>query len=524
MLLGSGSSPSVEFLDLSRGDRVPWAQVSGAPFDHALSRRGWIAIQAGYALHSVRDGDLGSLRPLPDVWMVHPAADPAQLLARRRQGPGLVLLDADGVELAQSNEMQQPLGELHGGTVVCEAELRTWDGDASPLPVAGSAVAVLDGTVIVTWEDGILRTHDVASGEGGALDLRGRDLSLWGNPSFDREGQRGAWGLDGTVVVVGPGTAAAAIDCEQASYGPVWLDDQHLVLAEDGDGWVLDLATGTTEPIAGLAARSWPRLDVTDRLDPTELRGALAPPAAAAAIDEAAWQADLDAQRERMAEAAADAELGPEVAADAAPAVRLLPRLGAGSVGGTRLGGQPDVSDGWSWPRHEGAPMAFLAQLRVPQLHPGLVSIFATIEPDGHWPPDPRAVHVEVFEPGTELAEAPVPDDLDADLRFGAAAAVLAPYLSPPCGADLEEVYDFDALEVFDEAIEPDPPLHQVLGFMGSFQGQTNPEDQQLLLQLDSDSIMGVMWADGGRLFVWGPEELPDAGVVADCTIDMDSG
>ena len=82
MLLGAASGPSVELIDVARGDRVPWPDVVSGPFDTALSRDGWMALQTGYAVHSVRDGDLGSLRRLPDVWLFHPAADPALLLAR----------------------------------------------------------------------------------------------------------------------------------------------------------------------------------------------------------------------------------------------------------------------------------------------------------------------------------------------------------------------------------------------------------------------------------------------------------
>lgn len=525
MLLGAASGPSVELIDVARGDRVPWPDVVSGPFDTALSRDGWMALQTGYAVHSVRDGDLGSLRRLPDVWLFHPAADPALLLARLRNGCGLALLDADGTILERSDAMTQPAGELPGGTVVCERELRTWAGDPAPLPIPGRTVAVLDGRYLVTHADGVLRSCDTVDGRTAELDGRAHRLRHLGViPAYDRGVQRAAWTNDGVVFVAGPGLELRAVPHSFPAYRPVWLTDDHLLLVGDRETRVLDLGTGELEAIDGIDDHAWPRLDVTGRLDPRDLRDEHTATEEQPVMDADAWQTELTRQFDLIADAASEAGLGPEVAASARPALRLAPRVGPGPVGCSRLGGIPDVPAGWSWPRHDGAPLAFLAQLRLDALHPGLVSMFATIRPDADVPAEPYLAHVEVFAPGTDLAAAVVPDELTRHQRYDPAAVVAEPYLSPPNWDALEPAYAMEPVETFYPRLQRPQPHHQSLGLAYSSQGHPPPDGRVLLLQLDSDGIMGVMWGDGGRIFIWGPPELPASGVVAGCELDLESG
>lgn len=523
IFLGSGSGPAVEFVDVAKGERVPWPEVPSMPFDSGLVRDGWIAIQTGAALHAVRDGDVASLVRLPDVWTIEPAAAPDQILARPRRGPKLVLLDRDGQVLRSTSDVQQPAGELHDGTIVCERDLRSWDGARSPLPVAGATTAVLGGRVIVTLDDDDqLRSIDTADGSTADLDLRPYDAGYLGFPVYSPTAERAAWASWGTLVVAGPGVALHARHCPKDTAHVIWLDEQHLLLFGEKTSVVLDLATGTTEAI-DLPRRAWPVLDVTGRLDPAATAAATAAPQQAPAVDAAAWAAEIDAQQARIADAASAAGLGPEVAAGARPAIRLAPFRGPGPLGGTRLGGIPDVPAGWSWPHHDGAPLAFLAQIRLDAVHPGLLVLFAAIETDGSYPAEPYVVHVEAFAPGIDLAPAEQPDELDADLRYEPAAAVPEPYVSPPNWDALEAAYGMDPIDTFYPLLPRAEPHHQVGGLARCDQGHPPPEGKQLLLQLDSDSIMGVMWGDGGRLFFWGPPELPASGVVEGCELDHES-
>src|SRR3954451_16176844 len=56
-----------------------------------------------------------------------------------------------------------------------------------------------------------------------------------------------------------------------------------------------------------------------------------------------------------------------KIATDALPGARLVPG-GEATLGGTRLGGNPDLPAAMKWPRCGGHRLGFLAQLRVSDL------------------------------------------------------------------------------------------------------------------------------------------------------------
>lgn len=82
---------------------------------------------------------------------------------------------------------------------------------------------------------------------------------------------------------------------------------------------------------------------------------------------------------------------------------------------------------------------------------------------------------------------------------------------------------DTDILESFLAVALSPTPRHQSVGHPVTSQGHPPPNHCTLLLQLDSDTLMGVMCGDGGRLLIWAPTQPWRAGTIEGCTIEMDS-
>ena len=228
---------------------------------------------------------------------------------------------------------------------------------------------------------------------------------------------------------------------------------------------------------------------------------------------------------------------------------------------GTRVGGAPDLPDLALWPRWEGVPLAFLAQIdlaEVAALNPdaplpktGLLSFFYDAEqrawgfnpedraswrvlyfpdafepmPMNEWPEGLPAEGIYPLVPVFTEAGESLPDEfIDSFLTD----------LSPREGAMLEDIMD-QYQQCYEGA------AHQVLGFPYTIQGDMrlecqlvssgincgNPSgykdprakdlepgaaDWRLLFQLDSDDRAGMMWGDMGTLYFWIKEQDLAAG------------
>lgn len=253
-------------------------------------------------------------------------------------------------------------------------------------------------------------------------------------------------------------------------------------------------------------------------------------------------------------------ELAGKVDALARPAIRLglkIVEQSSAAIGSSRVGGQPDLPPGTSWPAKQGAPMSFVAQVRMEEAAPydtahllpptGLLAFFydAAQETYGTDPTDQAGFQVLYF--ATDLARLqrlPFPEALPASARFQPCAVTFSNELTVAQSPDLEIPglsWPPDAQKRYEAAIggvagvasQSQPqggPRSQLLGFPYTLQDDMRVQSQlashgvsmdqagsdprtaalsagapnwQLLLQLDSEPQAGMRWADAGMLYYW---------------------
>ena len=84
----------------------------------------------------------------------------------------------------------------------------------------------------------------------------------------------------------------------------------------------------------------------------------------------------------------------------------------------TRFGGAPDVPASFEWPRRNGTPLAFIAQIDFSEDNERLLFFYDAINaPTGDSPEDRGSSHVVVV-PNEGLRRAEPPQDLPADFRY----------------------------------------------------------------------------------------------------------
>jgi uncharacterized protein YwqG len=232
---------------------------------------------------------------------------------------------------------------------------------------------------------------------------------------------------------------------------------------------------------------------------------------------------------------------------------RSSPRGGRGvKVGGSKLGGAPDLPAGAAWPAQGDQPLAFLAQLDLAEAsghdragllpRAGLLSFFydCVEQPWGFDPAHRGSWSVLLTPPEAALVRADVPKGAlpEEDGVEGGALAELdvrfEPIVTYPdpetCDAEVSE----EVFEALSEAPEADEPLHRLLGHPHVIQSPMEEEcqfasngiyvgdgeirkkdraraatleegaaDWILLLQLDTDDDAHWMWGDMGILYFW---------------------
>lgn len=244
----------------------------------------------------------------------------------------------------------------------------------------------------------------------------------------------------------------------------------------------------------------------------------------------------------------------------ARPAIRIKPRRVEDEanlpLGGSKLGGSPDLPPGFEWYEWKGKPLTFIAQFRLSEVAPfnadgvlppqGMLYFF--YEADSQpWGPDLNDLgssRVLYLADETQPLER-FPHPTGEGGLYRRQIEALFPHaisfsqqvtLPDPESADAEALHlsqderyhCWDLLNLLDED-DKDEPLHQLLGHPAQIQGDMqlecqlatnglhydydNPRvkalepgarDWRLLLQIDSvGKTLGVYWGDVGRIYYW---------------------
>lgn len=235
------------------------------------------------------------------------------------------------------------------------------------------------------------------------------------------------------------------------------------------------------------------------------------------------------------------------------PAIRLTAHAVAQdaiAVGASELGGQPDLPPNTPWPAKQGAPLAFVAQIRLEEVAPydtahalppkGLLSFFydAAQETYGGSPADRDGFHVFYFSEAANVWRASFPAALPAGARFTPCAVTFATEVTlpeTPTVALPNIAWTPDQQKSYEAVLADLPggapaPQNQLLGYPDTLQDdmrlecqlashgvdvsqlESNPQAKALipgadnwtlLLQVDSDGQAGMRWGDGGILYYW---------------------
>jgi uncharacterized protein YwqG len=233
-------------------------------------------------------------------------------------------------------------------------------------------------------------------------------------------------------------------------------------------------------------------------------------------------------------------------------------------VGGSKLGGWPDLQNDLAWPKWKDVPLSFVAQINLTEVpensllaRTGLLSFFYDTGQTA-WGFDPnhkegfrvlyfpeisglnRIVGPEKSSPSGLLQKlqnltAKKPHQVSA---FPSCQLSFSSFLSLPesCPEDISDLLlDLDDDEIYFKFLDNyrgEGPEHQLLGWPHPIQGEMESECQStldktyprdsggdrdsyrqalkaqssdwiLLLQIDSDDKAGMMWGDLGMLYFW---------------------
>jgi uncharacterized protein YwqG len=226
-------------------------------------------------------------------------------------------------------------------------------------------------------------------------------------------------------------------------------------------------------------------------------------------------------------------------------------------VGASKLGGNPDLPDGFQWPEFRGKPLHFVLQVNLkdiaemPKLkgllpQTGLLSFFYDLEeqPWGYDPAEIDGFHVCYFKSEVELSRCMTkrPDSALAEFELEFREELSLPGLGHRAANALANPTDwtddmYDAYSVLVADLGSQTPgrsggKHRLLGhseniqgdmqleaqlvtnglYCGNASGYEDPrrasleeraDDWILLLQLDSDDVGNFMWGDSGMLYFW---------------------
>lgn len=195
------------------------------------------------------------------------------------------------------------------------------------------------------------------------------------------------------------------------------------------------------------------------------------------------------------------------------PMLRLCP---AKQHGFSKLGGEPEMPPELAWPIGRDGPLAFVAQLDLAGVHAaggpqwlpksGALYFFFDDQSD-------RMTVLFAKRPGERRAEPPAA--LEPEREFGERRVAFVPTLARPTvrWLGLNAPLLLPAMEDLYETYEPD---HRVGGYPAEIQPGCMPAECEgsprgfdatetvwrLLLQVDADDDLGMVWVDMGRIYV----------------------
>lgn len=245
------------------------------------------------------------------------------------------------------------------------------------------------------------------------------------------------------------------------------------------------------------------------------------------------------------------ARVAPELADLMLPSIRLFAKLdgNANLVGQTRIGGLPDLPSGIDWPRWDGSPLSFVAQINLEEATrydlehilpiSGLLYFFYDAQQQvyGSNPLDRNGFRV-IYHPADSglMALNNAPEGLPANARFKACSVdfstemtlPLEPQLLVPAlkFSDAEDKAYSAFMSTFPSPADRSTGHNRLLGHPDYIQDdmhtqvyaaanaldphkltetdqQKSMTDWRLLLQLDSDDNVGMRWENNGLLYYW---------------------
>jgi uncharacterized protein YwqG len=202
------------------------------------------------------------------------------------------------------------------------------------------------------------------------------------------------------------------------------------------------------------------------------------------------------------------------------------------------LGGVPAVAPGFEWPAWKGQPLGFVAQIDLEEVaaalkqswlpnHGQLYFFYALDQSAGGYEPTDFGAWRVIYASAdrTALVPATAPSGLDQDVSFPQTYLRFRRIDTLPTeerfmGSWTTSNEEFDALFRARAAPFREQPHHQMFGLpdpeqddgMESEARRTSnlgggAEQWRLLLQIDTDDALRMMWQDGGLLYFWIREE-----------------
>jgi uncharacterized protein YwqG len=202
------------------------------------------------------------------------------------------------------------------------------------------------------------------------------------------------------------------------------------------------------------------------------------------------------------------------------------------------LGGVPAVASGFEWPAWKGQPLGFVAQIDLEEVaaafeqswlpkHGQLYFFYTSDQSVGGYEQTDLGAWRVIYATAdrTALVPAAAPSGLDEEASFPQTYIRLRRIDTVPTeerfmGSWETSNEEFDALFRARAAPFREQPHHQMFGFPDPEQDDAmeaeaqrtsnlggGAEQWRLLLQIDTDDALRMMWQDGGLLYFWIREE-----------------